>query len=110
MLLELKGMPDVLALQHTGVASEGDAKRLTRKFGKTAVGFFALQTGRQNTYSTALIFVGGLEDGQIVDACGYKLTVEATVAGHRAAWSSVYLDTKSKQRISFLREWNAGIT
>ena len=98
-------MPAALALQHTGIQSLADAKRLTRRFGVCAVGVFALNPGKQNTYSTAVIFPGGAEDVVTVEADGRWLTVEATVGGHRFAQSSVYLETAPKQRVDFLRRW-----
>ena len=68
MLETEKGMPAALALQHTGIQSLADAKRLTRRFGVCAVGVFALNPGKQNTYSTAVIFAGGAEDVVTVEA------------------------------------------
>jgi hypothetical protein len=65
------------------------------------VGVFALNPGKQNTYSTAVIFPGGAEDVVTVEADGRWLTVEATVGGHRFAQSSVYLETAPKQRVDF---------
>ena len=47
-LIEEEGGAYAIALQHTGVKSKADAKRLTRLFGSCACGVFSTNKGRMN--------------------------------------------------------------
>ena len=104
VLVEEEGGAAVLALQHTGVASAADAKRLTRLFGSTACGLFATNAGHMNVASVALIFPQGAEDITMREAEGRWLTGEATVKGHRFAVTSVYLPAVHEEREQMLRD------
>ena len=46
-LIGEEGVTEVLALQHTGITTMRDGKRLTRLFRRQAVGYFALNPGLQ---------------------------------------------------------------
>eukprot|EP01052_Picozoa_sp_SAG31_P022297 SAG31_NODE_1768_length_7313_cov_3.691295_1_plen_455_part_00 len=98
-----EGPPDVCLLQHTGVVSKQDAKRLTQTFGRAAVGVHAGEPGKQNTGTVAVIFPRGAEDVQILEVGARWLTVEATVHGTRIAVTSVYLSPNPQERRQFLR-------
>ena len=104
MMIEAEGRTEVLALQHTGITSAWDAKRLTRLFGRQAAGYFAQNPGRQNVGSVALIFPQGAEDMVMRELDGRWLTVEATVRGLRVAVTTLYVPFQHAERVQFMRD------
>lgn len=103
-LIDEEGGACAIALQHTGVTSRADAKRLTRLFGSSACGVFATNIGRMIVESVAIIFPNGAEDITVREAEGRWLAAEATGDGHRFAVSSIYLPTNAAERVKMLRD------
>eukprot|EP01050_Picozoa_sp_SAG11_P035272 SAG11_NODE_12847_length_682_cov_2.065180_1_plen_117_part_00 len=61
MLAEV-GRSDVILLQHTGVQTKSDARRVTRLFGDRAVGIFAATPNTRWVASVAVIYPEGAEN------------------------------------------------